>query len=132
MIEAEAISASLLQGGLGLQPQEFRTDALFVTMQYGQCAFHTEAGLAGVAGIEEKNAVDVLLKWLVGMAEDDHIRFFPSDASPGRIAQILRMDYMMDKELAACQFNHLSQVVIEPGIICVPRNCSYGRDLLEL
>ena len=49
-------------------------------MQNGHAAFRAELRLAGVAGIEKQNAVHRLRKFLVRVAEHDHVRPFALDA----------------------------------------------------
>jgi len=101
-------------------------------MQNGQRAFHSKPGFARIAWIEEQNTVDHLVKGFVSMAEDHYIRLFPSDASLGRIAEILRVNYMVDENLAPGELDYLSQIVMERRVIRVPRDCGDGRDLLQL
>ena len=50
-------------------------------MQNRNAAFHSEAGFASVARIEEKGGTDRFAERLVSMAEDYDVRTLPIDAA---------------------------------------------------
>src|SRR5262245_36407299 len=78
---------------------------------------HPESRSTRIARIEEKRLPDSLLKRLVRVPKDHHVRIITDDPTLHRRRWRADIDDMMHHELAAIELNHFRFAIVQPGIV---------------
>lgn len=102
-------------------------DFFSVTIQNSHAAFRAELRLAGIAGIKIKNSIHRLAKFLVRVAEDDHVRSVALEPRRQFFRRVERVDDVMDEKFFVRQRDHFGFLECESEV-GVAEDGGDGRD----